>query len=283
MLVKEILLASEISRSGLDAPTYASFAGIMTGFAFAGLTVYLERQERKSKEEKEKIRAFQVVTALFYAMSSLAICAFLYSSLAGESDPGRALVAALIYGPVLGMAVLSLFYSMTLMMFEHNVTEKATRYAYQVVVYFGPALVIRFLASHSHSAYQDQCKFSEKSVSQSCETTTLLWIGFISIVVILILSLVITRVATAGTGILHKFRDFIAHRPASPSLFTFFITATVAIFSLFISTLNSGTIPDLVAHFTLIIGSFLMASFAFLCGCVLNRRIQKIRERKQLS
>ncbi|MGQ0777276.1 MAG: hypothetical protein ACT4NY_23155 [Pseudonocardiales bacterium] len=289
MLVKEILLDSEGSRSGLDAPTYtldastyAGFAGIMTGFAFAGLVVYLTRPKpRQEKSENEHPTAVEVVTALFYAMSSLAICTFLYSSLAGEPDHSdRALMAGLTYGPALGISVLSLFYSMTLMMFEHEVTQKSAQSAFRVVVIIGPIVVLGFLTSHSYLVSQAVCDRSDRTLIASCHTYDSLYIGaslFVPLaamlgVVFLPSRAVIAKFLPAG---IKNFRDRSTFtKRTRPSEYAFGIASLATVASVIITIQDSDTvIPNRFEHYTLAFGSFLLIIFTFLSGCVLKKMV----------
>jgi hypothetical protein len=144
------------------AGTYATFGGVLAGFAFAGLCVYLGRDHcrnddfssssapgqmddssecrRPSGNEKSgPVEVKHIAAAVFYSMASLAISSFLYSTLAGiaDSSPGVAVTALLSYGIIFALSVLSLFYSVTLMMLEHPLTKDAAKHAYWVVTIAG--------------------------------------------------------------------------------------------------------------------------------------------------
>src|ERR1700730_281443 len=92
------------------AGAYATFGGVLAGFAFAGLCVYLGRdhgrgddsrasssvsgqvgnpgefRESDGNEKPRPVEVKHVTVAVFYSMASLAISSFLYSTLAGVAD-----------------------------------------------------------------------------------------------------------------------------------------------------------------------------------------------------
>jgi hypothetical protein len=159
------------------AGAYATFGGVLAGFAFAGLCVYLGRDksggddcrastsapgqvgESDGNEKLRPVEVKHVTVAVFYSMASLAISSFLYSTLAGvaSSSPGAAATAFLSYGIVFALSVLSLFYSVTLMMLEHPLTKDAAKHGYWVVTIAGTIIVLRFLAEAARDAFLERC------------------------------------------------------------------------------------------------------------------------------
>ena len=93
------------------AQEYSSFSGLLAGFAFTGLTIYLTRSRGGAPEEGSEVEVRHVASAVFYATISLAISSFLYGNLVGiaPDDPGAAPTALLEYGLILSLSVLSLF------------------------------------------------------------------------------------------------------------------------------------------------------------------------------
>ncbi|MGH3655978.1 MAG: hypothetical protein ACRDUA_04920 [Micromonosporaceae bacterium] len=150
---------------GPAAEMYGQLAAVLAGFAMAGLVLYLERQKRIAPEvvdavdqRVEHISAVVITKTLFYAMSALVICAFLYSRLAGEGEAsGPVVLAMMLYGVVLGTSVLSLFYALSLVMLTHEVTREAAWTTRWVIAAMGPAVVMSFLAGISGDAWALKC------------------------------------------------------------------------------------------------------------------------------
>jgi hypothetical protein len=118
------------------AESYSAISGWLAGIAAAGIVVYLARDSldkltgsdtkdatsgtdngavtsvtADSPAGQLPIQPYQVVGALFFSMSALAICAFLYSSVTDDTKVESIATAMMIYGMVLGTSVLSLFYA----------------------------------------------------------------------------------------------------------------------------------------------------------------------------
>lgn len=161
------------------AESYAQAAGWLAGIAAALLVVFLSRRltvgshddpdnpdgsgaasggappDARYASEGKPVGSRHVVQALFFAMSALAICAFLYGSILDDAvAPGRLAIEMMFYGAALGTSVLALFYAVTLMMLEHLVTRTAARYAYWVLVIVGPGVVIRYLAGAAYEGWR---------------------------------------------------------------------------------------------------------------------------------
>jgi hypothetical protein len=82
-------------------------------------------------------------------MAPLGISTFLYANLAGDGGPvreGRDAAALLVYGVVLALSVLALFYFLTLMLFERPLTKHAAKPAFWAGTIAGSLVVLRFLA-----------------------------------------------------------------------------------------------------------------------------------------
>ncbi|MGH3742101.1 MAG: hypothetical protein ACRDT1_12300 [Micromonosporaceae bacterium] len=161
---------------------YASLSVALAGFAFAGLVLYLSRQDSRSgaaaqpaaaggavagqpgsgaRERYVHISPHAISKTLLYAMSALIICAFLYGRLAGEweaESSGLVLLTLVAYGVILGLSVLSLFYAMCLLMLTHQVTRRAAEDTRWVVAAMGPGVVMSFLAGVSADAWSAGCR-----------------------------------------------------------------------------------------------------------------------------
>ncbi|MEJ3746154.1 hypothetical protein WEI85_23055 [Actinomycetes bacterium KLBMP 9797] len=287
------------------AGQYSAFAGLLTGFAFSGLVLYIGRQASAHQlttvdryAPPTAVRAADVAASLFYAMTSLGLCAFLYANLSGERPTsGRALTAMLLYGTVLGLSVLSLWHSLTLMMFEHELTKNAARYAYWVVVVVGPAIVMRFLAGVCHEAWEVRCAVHPTEAPCGWRVTPVS-VGLVLLFLMLGLSALITalgipryrrhggpdrrddeftlfgRVWNAALAPLARRRDMLAARPSLPGVGVFLLAALVMLASLFVTTRSTTiTPPHWLIFGVLVAGFFLLGCFAFACGSIIGTRV----------
>lgn len=281
------------------AQQYAAFASLLAGFAFTGLVLYIGRQAsgRSTWATPTDVRTSDIAATLFYAMLSLGTCAFLYANLSGERPTsGRALTAMLLYGTVLGLSVLSLFYSLTLMMFEHEVTKDAARYAYWAVVVVGPAMVMRFLTGVSHEAGLVRCGVHPTDSPCEWEWITPRSVGFTAVLLMLLISALITalgiprqrsdqhlshedltvfgRAWNAALTPLAKRRDVLAASPTLPSVSVFILVVLMMLGSLFITTGRTTITPPHALIFTVLVLGFLcLGSLAFAWGSIIGTRV----------
>lgn len=275
-----------------SAQTYADFAGILAGFAFTGLCVYLERRNEPGEsangiaEVIRRIRSDHVAATILFAMFSLAMSTFVYANLAGEAQsyapnpktqnltipPGSAVAALLPYGVIFGLSVLTLVYAVTLMMFESPATRPAAKYAFWAVAIAGPLVVLRFLAAAARNIWEMNCALHHKCSG----TPWLLSTGHIAIMLLLILaiSLVVT-----WTGVLHMeplrpFRDRVAKRPTVPAIGVFVLTVATTVWgSLFLNTRERSYAPPAwLIYSSLVVGVAFVIFFSLTCGCVVYDR-----------
>lgn len=257
-----------------NASAYSTFAGILAGFSFTALVVYLQRQR---PEKGTGVRDFgsRVATGLLYSTASLIIASFLYANLISQAtDFQRVAGELLAYGGVLGLSVLVMLYSLTLMIYEVPYTRGAVKYAYWLTVIAGPAVIFRFLVDVAQLVWH-----SGRFVAATCTTpiplsgAINLW-GWAGIGALLIISSLITVF-----GILRWFNwtrwvvKELAERPAIPALAVFITATTAAIASIAITGPASFaparywfTGPVLGVEFSL------LAGFSLACGCVIGER-----------
>jgi hypothetical protein len=274
-LEKVITPPIPIPELGSTANSYSTFAGILAGFSFTALVVYLQRQP-DSKGADARDLGSQVATNLLYSTASLIISAFLYANVTSQaSDFPRADGELLLYGGVLGLSVLVMLYSLTLMIYEVRNTRPAVRYAYWLTVIAGPAIIFRFLVDVAQSVWRSAAIMQGKSGTLSAMVTCFSWIG---ICLLLFLSSAITVF-----GMLHWYPrtralvDWLAKRPTLPALIVFISATGAAIGSIFITGPMSFT-PNRT-WFTepiLIVEFVLLGGFALACGCVIGGRIPVI-------
>ena len=279
-----LLSISTPTAAGLSstASSYSSFAGILAGFSFAALAIYLgwrpKEEERKSSADQAKdssnedVQGPTVAAALFYAMASLIICSFLYASLTAQASDAQKRVPAelLLYGVIFGLSVLALFYALTLMMYEGSHTRDAAKYAYWVVVIAGPIVVLRFLIDAANSAWQARCTLTCPPETWSAPVT----LGLVFLFVLLGLSVVITTLRLlhwwAATRWLLK---LLYRHPTVPTVAVFVLATCVTVGSLLITTPTQFVPSSFFTLATLTTGFLFLVLFALACGCVVGPRV----------
>lgn len=136
--------AEPIADIGALAGLYSQLSGVLAGFAFTALIIYLGR-ERDEPDPTGLKRAVSV--ALFSALTSLIIVAILYTVLAGAADkPGPALTGTLVYGLPFGLSVLALFHAITLQALPYRYLHGMTQTAVVIVGVIGPTIVMALIA-----------------------------------------------------------------------------------------------------------------------------------------
>jgi hypothetical protein len=286
------ILPIPVSAAGLSSTgsSYSSFAGILAGFSFTALAIYLGwRPEEKGGEpalghDKSQpsqdaplpdkyIQRTTVAAALFYAMASLVICSFLYASLTAQASDAQKRVPAelLLYGVVFGLSVLALFYALTLMMYERSHTRQAASYAYWVVVIAGPVVVLRFLIDAANGVWQLRC--TPACPPEAWPAPVIVGLGLL--VVLLVLSVVITVFR-----LLHWWdwsRELLRRlyrRPTAPTVVVFILATCVTVGSLIITVPAQITPNGWFTLISLVTGFIFLASFALACGCVIGPRVE---------
>lgn len=289
------------------AVAYATFGGLLVGFAFTGLCLYLQGEERKSRVEflvprgwtpviLAPVKVSSVAATAFYAMTSLGMSTFLYSNLAGDDDPtvqGRDVAAMLPYGALLALSVLSLFYFVTLMMLRLPSTVEAAKPAFWAATIAGSVVVLSFLAGSARDALCAKTIIAQAEIGTSTSKKTVplchpVWVfSFPSIAVILlaaaILFWVIVQTRVLESRGIAVVLAWCANRPTAPPqgvfIVTFIMTAWV---SVFMNTRPGGYVagPPYTPHNWLVYAGFgagvlFVALFALGSGCVVYPRVQR--------
>jgi hypothetical protein len=303
-------LASKGAEVASTAQNYATWVGILAGFAFGGLCIYLGRMAQSGEDSESernstpgdgvtppprerrrrsirRIKVIDVAATLFFAMASLILSSFIYSNLAGEAEtrPRSSGVAFLPYGVVLGLSVLILLYSVALMMLENSLTEHAARYAYWVVAIAGPVAVLRFLAGAARMA--ERLRHADPK-----NLPPVPWLfSFGGISALLIAATLVAVVITWASPfqrdeiwVMRKMkavRDSLASRPSLPAISVFWLAFVIATWgSLYFSTLEGQDRyrPSAgMVYTSFFLGCGLVAFFALACGSVIGSRVQLSR------
>jgi sulfite exporter TauE/SafE len=276
----------ELQAAVVDS--FAQIAGWLAGIAAAGIIVYLTRQPAAMPQDEEAIGRIgpgpgqrlsssalerqpvgsrHVVRTLFFAMSGLAICSFLYASAVDDAvTPGRLAVEIMFYSAALGTSVLALFYGVALMMLEHKVTRDAALSASWVLVVVGPAVVIRFVAGGAYEAWR------MNSPSETSWSSPLPWGSAYAVSLALGSLWVVSR--GMPTRPLRWLRDRLRARPATPAVAAFVCTTVGMVLSGVTFPTSSEFQPHpSLSWFALILGIVVVTYFAFACVSVLEERI----------
>jgi hypothetical protein len=271
------------------AESYATFGGVLVGFTFSGLCVYIAREPKQAgtqqavtytKDVRHPIEVRDVTATVFLSMVSLGVSSFLYSSLVGLADasPGAALTALLSYGIVFALSVLSLFYSVTLMVLEHPLTEYVAKTAYWVVTIAGTVIVLRFLAGTARVAVTYGCRHD-----RACEPASVLSPWGISLTLLIaallsVLTAMLLQPPKSPERARHFRRSetagFLVNHPTWPPGCVFIATVFVAISeSVYLSTRRPSYAPSgSFIYWSYAASIFLVAIFAFASGRVISPR-----------
>jgi hypothetical protein len=275
------------------ATAYAAFGSVLVGFAFTGLSIYVTRAPgpgsddgavdvlitRQGKPMSIRLIKVSAVAATgFYAMASLGISTFLYANLSGTGSTapaGMARTALLVYGVAFALSVLTLFYFMTLMLFESPLTRPAAKPAFWAGTIAGSIVVLRFLAGSAQDARQALCPPKHPLCYPGMPYTTT------GINITLVAAAVVFVVITL-TGVL-ELRPFgwllkpLADRPSLPSAAVFLTSVAAAtLASLYLNAL-AGPPPGWFISASYAIGIILIILFALASGSVIYPRLHGTR------
>jgi hypothetical protein len=128
----------EINVSTLSS-VYAQFSGALAGFVFTAFTIYLSRTGSDGVADP---RAGRVSAALFSAFGALVLTTLLYTVLSGETSGNRAAIGLFVYGLPLGLAILTMFYSIVLFTIDNRALATVTTQGRFVLALIGPVLIM---------------------------------------------------------------------------------------------------------------------------------------------
>ncbi len=274
------------------ASGYAGFGGGLVGFAFAGLSFFVTRPPRPRsgiaadvliprqptrRNSLTQINASAVATSGFYSMTSLGITTFLYANLSGTGrDAPAAQVGTdlLVYGAVFGLSVLTLFYFMTLILFENPLTRPAAKPAFWAGTIAASIVALRFVAGTAQGTWLAICSAQRPPCHPGAPYTTR---GiFITLLAATLLAVVITLTrALERRPVRWLFAPF-ERRPSLPSACVFVTSVAVATMaSLYINT--QAVPPGWFISASYVTGVALIVVFALTSGSVIYPRLNGTR------
>lgn len=291
------------------AQSYSLFGGVLFGFALISLFSYLTEKRKRDREGQGlgqhelppgtpiPIETRHVTRTVFYATASLVMTSFLYANLAGEPVPrpgspvrgepavapaAWAIVALLSYGVAFGLAVLMLFYALTLVMLERGLVPEA-EWAYWVVACAGPAVVLRFLLGVAAAARWAISGHPPGGpvLSRPAQFAWVLGTAVLSAALMLI--------GLRRPWWLRWARDRLGNRPALPALGVFVgVALMTGLLSVYFTGRSSAQRPPSSLAVAILQWSAVVAVwlFALACGCVIGPRVPvsltRIRNRRSL-
>ncbi len=269
----------------LSAGVYAAFGMFLAGVAVTCVVIYLGQQRARDgnihkleaagqsevEVKGEYATSGNITASLLYAIAGLVACSFLYGSLSGHGQSEAASIVMILNGAVFGLSVLSLFYSLTLMMLQNPATKHAARPAYWIVVSVGPALVMRFQSSASFHGWQIQCDRVKCEWSWWSSPAA---IGLGLVLLLLIASVVIARVEIPEGGRLEQLRDKLAQNVVLAPAIAFWLAAGTIIASLLVTTTEIMT-NAFFNYGVQALAFVVLAGFAIACSCVIGSRLPR--------
>jgi hypothetical protein len=165
-------LADPLVNIGSTAGLYSQVAGVLAGFAFTALLIYLNRPADGALDGVHGSGGTahrDVTVMLFNTLGALIICAILYGVLAGGSpDAANSFSATFINGPAFGFAILGMFFATALAArpFEH-LTSMLTA-ARITVALIGPSIVMALIGTAALDIQITACIARDPSTAAEC-------------------------------------------------------------------------------------------------------------------
>jgi hypothetical protein len=120
---------------GSMASLYSQIAGVLAGFGFAAFTLFLTIDKLPSN-------AGAIAASQFSAFAGLILVAILYALLAGEPSPQRKAMGVLLYGLPFGLAVITMFETLTLLALSRAGLSSSVTIGRTLVLVVGPAFLL---------------------------------------------------------------------------------------------------------------------------------------------
>jgi hypothetical protein len=129
---------------------YAQMTGLLAGFGFTAMVVLLTPTQVEGRGFNGRAKDNGVLLVLLAAFVALTLSTLMYSVLAGESSDqarGRAATVELVDGLPFGLAVIMLFYGITLLMQGGHIDRMAVWVARVMTIVVAPTLTFYYIGS----------------------------------------------------------------------------------------------------------------------------------------
>lgn len=240
---------------------YAQVTGLLAGFAFTALVVLLTPTQVERRPRNRQQTGY-LLTALFSAFVALLMTTMAYCLLAGEdvtAARGRTVTQELVDGLPFGLAFISLFHGLTLLLHVGQAPASVVRTVHTITVSVLPVMAFFYLVS----AVPDT-EATRAALNGGCPDTRIYVLGLIlnaACSVFLVLSMI-------GKAHWRRLRMWVPKRPANPSIMALVVSmlsATVA------STLTGRSTDYLMSRAWLVVflvaAAFLHTAIGFLLIC----------------
>jgi hypothetical protein len=222
---------------------YSQLCGVLAGFAFAGFSFFVTGAGSPAQ-------AGDVAVSLFSAFGTLVLVAVLYALLAGDTSRDRATMGLFVYGLPFGLAILALFYALTLISTDRPELAATVWIGRVLVVAVGPVLVLARLSVTALALARDP------------RTRGPRYLGFVLTVVLLAAGTILAAWPSFDLGI--------SGSPVVPAYLGLGSAIAATLLSPFISTRPATYKPSNATVYLLLIVSFgTLAVYAAFAGTAL--------------
>ncbi|SIM59502.1 hypothetical protein [Micromonospora cremea] len=180
-----MVVAEPLTNISATAGLYSQIAGVLAGFAFTALLLYLNRtpdtpeqvKEVDPSQADEATRVHrQVTVVLFNTLGALIICAVQYGVLAGgPPDSGNSLSGTMLNGPAFSLAILGMFYATALAAAPFGHLAPMLASARILVGAIGPVIAMLLIASAALDIHISGCvarAAASQGTTTVCRTDT---------------------------------------------------------------------------------------------------------------
>jgi hypothetical protein len=141
-------IADPIVNVTTAATLYSQVAGLLAGFAFTALMVYLTRSGRDTELDAAKQRERATALSLTTTLIAFVIISVLYAVLAGGPPAsGAAYLGIIIYGVAFALAILSVFHALALLASSIENLQLVVRLTRVWTTVAGPTVSMLLLSS----------------------------------------------------------------------------------------------------------------------------------------
>lgn len=241
---------------------YAQMTGLLAGFAFTALVVLLTPTQAEHRP-RDKQHSGYLFTALFSAFVALLMTTLTYCLLAGEdvaAAPGRAVTEELVDGLPFGLAFITLFHGLTLLLHVGKAHASVVRTVHNMTVLALPPMALFYLVS----AVPDT-EATRASLSGGCPDAQIYILGLI----LTVLCSAVLLLSMAAKTYSATLRRWVPKRLSHPSIVALIVSLISAMFA---GTL-AGRSPNYLLSRTWLVAYLLAAAllltgigFLLICG-----------------